>query len=79
MANIDKMKLADKSNYVLSKVIKKATKEKAQILYIGINHFDFSFIVAVKIAGLQFEYGYNGTDKIIITCNGSVIDEIIEE
>lgn len=75
---IEKMKLADKSNYMLTKVVKKAQTEKAIILYIGVNHFDFSFLVVLKIAGMNFQYGYNGTDKVIITCNGVVVDEYSE-
>lgn len=75
---IEKMMLADKSNYMLTKVITKAQTEKARILYVGVNHFDFSFLVVLKIAGINFQYGYNGTDKIIITCNGVVVDEYIE-
>ena len=75
---IEKMMLADKSNYMLTKIIAKAQTEKARILYVGVNHFDFSFLVVLKIAGMNFQYGYNGTDKITITCNGVIVDEYRE-
>ena len=78
MTKVEKMNLADKSNYVLTKIVKMAQYKNTKITYISVNHTNFSFLVVCRIAGIIVYYYYNGTDKVVITCNGKAIGEYIE-
>ena len=46
-----------------------------EVLSEFISYIDKSFLIVARIDGCIIEYGYNGTDKIIITCNGKILSE----
>ena len=49
--------------------------QNVEIISEFISYVDYSFLVVTRIDGCIIEYGYNGKDKIVITCNGKILSE----
>lgn len=62
-----------KMSVVKSEVMREL--QNVEVMSEFVSYIDNSFLIVARIENVVFEYGYNGTDKVVITSNGKIIEE----